>query len=1595
MLVDPEPILLKTARIFLYFPPPSPSPLPPLSTIKTQKLHKKKMGKKKAVVGKKAAKPKPGIPAKKVTTTGMRKKSTRLAKSEPETIYPKLDVRDVYIRNCTALGIRPNVAMIANLPPPGENTFEEMTVLRANNVYIGDKGAVAAFELIRVCPNITELHASSNGITDDGATTLLGYAKDHPSLTHIDLSHNKLSQDIIPVIKRMLRSNKTVKTISLEHNANIYESSMNELKVLLAFNQSVQNADEKILRNVSALRKIVERFSGTPNDDYQERKAGLDEWIAGRELCSIPARDSDGWATVSVFISATFSDFHSEVHIISHRVVDDLNSYLRKFKIKLLPMDLHQCRKYSCDNIENISNVKYCLSTLRSSSDILLSLHGDVLSWVPVVDEIPNYQRFEAIKKICATEPTSLSYLSFTDAFQNKVTEEKVPMCFFYFRNPEVIEGIPLSLKSLYTEKGHRKCWNHREQTRIQENTPEALQYRDYGAHFKTIDVYGQIHLCRCQAFEEAVQADVFNALEKMYNFGELQKQESERLAALVNGTTPPPTSTTPRVAIANTDYRTSLSTYFAPSRESFVGREPSIAKVKSIIKDNPPDTRIVSVCGAAGSGKTALFAQILHEIEQEDTEGEHIVLKYFAETAHLLPDTSDIRTLTTSLYYQTLAGGLAKPYQYEDDLVRNDRIFDTITHLWEHLSCLAREKQKCVNIFIEGADAVTGLHRASELFVTSAGEPRIPWNVRVFITAPNFDMAQTGGPTQTYMDTLFHAFPQMVVLRIERLLLKERRALISSWLEPYGVELESADENELVKHAAAVHPQYCKLMCNEVLHRSQYMSVGKMFKSLGGSVSELIYKMFEARQAKEQNHGGALYFRRFGAVLASVRDGLTVHECREVLMSTFEYLQPHSRNPSGSLEENFTRCFTSPADSAGYDSDTALAATHSKETRLVRKRLWGRWSGTPRLLPGAIWSRLIFEFRPFILKKVVKQRGDTETYVVALSGRSVSDAASAFFIGPDKRRAARIHAQLGHYYRGKLYIPHTLIWRRALRGVLYHLSKAWLWESVCEVLRPSFLYHVLAEGLSYEVARDLEVTEAELRSCLNAYTESLDMQTKLRTYLQRFTEYRLFLKTYCRGQHNMPIHASLLAMLATPQTWRLSQQAAALFAHHRTSFLQPHGAAFAAARGVMQTGLPSERISDTSLASLIPQERPRLVVSTTLMVTFMGPAADVSNAETCNTEGASYNSKGVVYVWDHSGVLQSRIMHKELSGAVVCDVTIAKDETQLLIASDNWRLLLWDLETQSVLASLPLPSRGSATVRGCCFSNEPRAKPFSNEVPRKGLCFYDSVGRLLLWSSYDAHAVPARQSSNGVMIVAFSPGGVKMVAGFEDSSIIAFSLAGKAPVQLASYVAREQPKAVRFLDGSSSNVLTLTERKIVVWHADTGAALCHVELTFSFRGDASLLYCEGGIVVSIDPGVGVAHWQVKEEAGAVSLDVLGSVPVALWDKDAQHGPSSWASDGKVCVGAFASGVVSFVELGGQAPSLAQCFMTDAVLAQEGAPTTPPCLLPLCSAMLLPSKEGTPPSFAFVDASSGVPLIVSHIQHEFAHGKLPITNALD
>ena len=1479
-------------------------------------------------------------------------KSKRFAKPEPGKIYPRLDLHGVYSRQCKALGIKMNTT-IAKMIPKGEDSYKQLSELDVSNNYLGDVGVRALLEVIRLSSNLQTVGLNNSGVSDSTIILMCAVLVDHPTIVSVDLSDNKITQESVSLIKSLLRNNKKISFFNTAGNKNIYESGRRDVELLAATNLGLKQGTSFV---EAIQRQILAKFC-EPKPNLLWRKQDLKIWIGERLIKSIPTPNTDGWVTISLFISATFSDFHTELHVINNIIVPELNSMLRKFKIHLLPIDLHQSRAYNCDSIENIQNVKYCLGTLRRSSDIFIGLHGHNLGWVPSLDEIPSYDIYKDVRNTALESPSSITYLQFKEAMKWSATDVKIG--FQYFRHANVISDIPEALKELYLEKTSRRFILASEKKKIREAVPSALTYDGYGAHFKSVDRHGQIHLCRYSDFEETVQSDIFNALELMYP-GVLCR--SKLLS--------PP-------EINLNAYSDNVDQYFSFTNGNYINVDEFLSQGRDALQPNTSDvhdSRIVIFYGQRGCGLTStIWALGKFENEPTDSPKKQNVyyLQYFVSLHSLTNSSTDVRSIFKNLYLQSLTVMKSEGHSLPESdstltAIQKGKLASVRTYFWNHLSSVAKKLNKGLIVLLDDIHKATGDEDPIHCLLGKRSD--LPAAVRIGLSVST---DQT-----TLIERLQNIDPKCKLVAIPKLNTRNKKKLFNSFLIPYAMELTDEVLPLAINKKCSELPLYLKLLANECLHCSRHISLPKLLATSVDCMSEVISEMFSRREAKESVAGAKLYLCRLISILCVSRIGLTDQEARELLMKEYKEIN---------REEDYRR--GTGCNNDGYQSCENASEKHNKETIEIRRRLWGRWANyNPRLLPGSIWSRLIFELRPFTQRKINQTRTsaqlrnhNTNTYALSWSSQAVAQVAQSRYLSSSKR-VARFHAQLANFYRGKSYLPNNVLWRTGLRETVYHMSKAWMWDTLIDILRPSLLYYCTKEKLLCELLRDLEAAEEEMERCVEAHKLNIAMQNKLLAKLPHMREYRSVIRSYGDIGWERPSRILACMLMASPET-RIAKQIRELYHTQGISYMVPPIPSQGNASAVTtfydnRSGVPFSGFDHIALMDV------QICVFGDCVFTWITPPSQSTKA--LQKDDRKYAKPATIYIWSSETTSFIReLTYKRYSDSHVVSCAISKDGLQLVAGSSCYKAFLFDIESGDLLSTLSLPPRGTSNLVGFMFLREEPQRP-DGQLPPKQICCWDDVGRFLVWNSSDegCHHINSDISidSDPITSVASSPASAKVVMTHERSTTsVLYCLAiPSTPIKVSSLTARESPKRVYFVEDTSTHVLTITDRRIILWFADTAEQLIQIEMNTSLTDLVSINYHpHSQSLVIVDLGKQVCCWSVVHDTGCVTIKEQYSIPVEKeWMLD--YGESSWISSSEFVVGTSrSSGDIKMCCL---SPDVRGPSHTQAIIPSEAINMRTAAGVGRIASLITFSRIVAHPTisnrFYLSDSSSGVPFVI-------------------
>eukprot|EP01065_Artemidia_motanka_P008913 TRINITY_DN14527_c0_g1_i2.p1 TRINITY_DN14527_c0_g1~~TRINITY_DN14527_c0_g1_i2.p1 ORF type:complete len:1586 (+),score=446.24 TRINITY_DN14527_c0_g1_i2:69-4826(+) len=1524
-------------------------------------------------------------------------KSQRFQKAEPDHVYPRLGLADIYVRQCKALYLKPNSQLLSILPSaPGQ--FGGLQELQADANYLGDRGCVAVAEVLRVAHNLQSVRLSQNGLTDKGLDLMLPVLGSHPKLTALDLHGNKLTQQTMGGLRALFKQNTRLVHLRLDGNPNFYEAGISEIATLAAANQkradgTAASAEGKEAAAEQALSTVMGQWA-TPGPDPVERREGLADFLkeSGKTVRA-PARNMDGWATVNVFVSCTFTDFVTELHVINNKVIPELNRRLRRHKIMLSAIDLHQSRQYNCDNIENMMNVKYVLGTVRQSCDIFLGLHGETLGWLPASTEIPDYGVYDKVRELAQKEPLSITYLQFLEGWHLRRGGLNTPLGFFYFRNPNVVLSVPEAVRSQVMDSAQRRRVCSTERRRLLDLIPPHLVYKGYGGHFKTIDRHGAVQLCRMRDFEETAQLDLFNAVASMFDLG-----PGAGGKAACSGQ-----ETLSRAVFASAGKRReggpfseSMDSYFEPAADVWQGRGDELAALRKLVAEEPADAhaapRLVVLTGPRGCGLTAAIDALYRDLRKYHSASV-MPLRHYCGLSSLCPEANDPRGLFRNLLYQSLCppGGqqTEPPPTLEAGVMGAATPGAASVGFWHHLQDVARATKRRVAVLVDDCASLLA-PRASGCFGWISSRSRVPAAARVVVTVPH--------SRPDLIEAARLVDPRLEVVEIGPLLLKERRQIVPKLLEPHRLYLPEAMINgEIIRREDASQPLYLYTLCHALLHRTGVNTPAQELKRLPRTQAGLLDWLLKAKEAKEGNAGGSLHFVRFLSLLCCSRTGLTAFEARQLLVKPFHIMD--KRRDRGVLcEEDYVAGLVD----SGYASDAGESDRHAREHRATRARLWARWVQCPRLLPGSIWSRVSFEARPFVQRLCAREQcSPIDTHVYAFAGATFRDSCAERYM-TSRRRRARIHAQLAVFYRSKAYVTGGPLSAKGMREAIYHFAKAWLWDSlVRQCLHPVWVYHILREGMLYELTRDLDLAEAELDVCIAAHSgRNSTVHSRLLWRHHTLVEYASWLSG-C-GEALLSRCPALVFALASNcgQQSALAAHARDFLGASKTLHLTAATRSFYSARTeLLHSESPhrqragAEEQSPDGVPHLAPSAVVGVAVSHRWVATWMRSAS-------AHTASSELLRPGVVAVWDAAtgervSKLQACADDHHVS---VCSFSL--DCSQLAaVSSEGGSVVAWTVPDGVRRATLRLPPRGSqlAVTHGCAFSPvAPAVRP--GETPelaqirtqrltfdslhRQSVMCWDTMGRVLLWeSSAEPRPQVLSHSSASVSSASFSPAGAKIVVAADDARCTVYAAAGGS--EISAIGTQVPPRYTAFVQNSSRCVVTVTDRRVVLWGADDGAELGEVSLDLPTSCPITAVgYSPStGLLSVLSPTHRLWRWSVTVD-DAEDPSITGERGMlftdASWAPLLQAESVAWAVGSEYVVGAGANGLAMAACVDSGRPGETLFGVADRQVAGSGCSAVSDIITDTQDRRLLPlggtAAAGDSNVFFVADLSSGVPM---------------------
>src|SRR3990172_1533574 len=307
-----------------------------------------------------------------------------------------------------------------------------------------------------------------------------------------------------------------------------------------------------------------------------------------------PMSRSGIWRSRPVFITSTFLDMHAERDVLRNLVFPELEERLRRRRCYLEPIDLRwgvDTGSAGEEHARELFVLKVCLAEVERSRPFLVGLLGDRYGWVPPADRMEAAAREAGFD--CPVSGRSITDLEID--FGVLSSPEQRRRCFFYFRDPLPYDRMPEVLAARYSDR-HDPVASKKIDAlkgRIETELPDRVRW-DRGAW----DPDGQC-VTGIEGWGRAVVEDLWRELDaETADFAPEREptwQEAERFT---------------------------LEQFLQERTRGFVGREKILSALERLALSPASEGASWGACvtGAAGSGKSALFAELHRRLAVADS---------------------------------------------------------------------------------------------------------------------------------------------------------------------------------------------------------------------------------------------------------------------------------------------------------------------------------------------------------------------------------------------------------------------------------------------------------------------------------------------------------------------------------------------------------------------------------------------------------------------------------------------------------------------------------------------------------------------------------------------------------------------------------------------------------------------------------------------------------------------------------------------------------------------------------------------------------------------------------------------------------------
>jgi tetratricopeptide (TPR) repeat protein len=624
------------------------------------------------------------------------------------------------------------------------------------------------------------------------------------------------------------------------------------------------------------------------------------------------------WQTISIFISSTFRDMHSERDVLVKKVFPRIRERLMPYHIRLVDIDLRW--GITAEQADNDKTIEFCLDSIEGCRPFFLGILGERYGWIPEKTPEEVASRFPNALADTGSSITAMEImhgvLSPPDQKEKKSPLMKLASAFrdksgqtsnalFFFRDPGFEDDLPDAFKPVMASEGpeHKQKLDQLKD-QIRKAATKYPPVENYPCHFAGLSVdwdllaeeapesivaFMNVHLSNnflspdaiVQASPEVIGWLQEHATVVLDHLDEFATNVEASLWTMLCDTIPELNEPPHQDMDPDTMEDAAHQSVVSELTELFLGRE----ELRESFAAEPGGSVLV-FSGPAGSGKSALMAQLAADW-QEQHPNEKAIIHFTGATAlGSKPDALFARLLRLVC---TLSGQTV-PEGSESGFAANV--------LRSAIEAIPPEKE--ILIALDGSDTLYGEDGFDLRWIPE----EIPDGTTILLTLGEDQLhAETMMNQLSDLGAKFHRIP---VMRRE-----ERAELIRLLPALWAKTMDEKQIQLLSDHPAANLPLYLTIALEELRKFGSYERLEKRISQFPTQTGEeglvLLYDQMLHRLEREI---GDEVVSKSLSLLALAETGLTEQELNklcsnlepEQLATLWRSLRVHLSNSMGLL---------------------------------------------------------------------------------------------------------------------------------------------------------------------------------------------------------------------------------------------------------------------------------------------------------------------------------------------------------------------------------------------------------------------------------------------------------------------------------------------------------------------------------------------------------------------------------------------------------------------------------------------------------------------------------------------------------------------